>query len=194
MIFPLGYSALYPGTINKFPLIKGWEGSRDLHPFSQSSILLHIQSVILLRKLPVFAHSRFLLLSFMFFLLLLWPLKILTSLMTTRCHYWSRKAHIPLLTNFKLILPIHMTFFKLLLLDGEEWTFLQLFSLCTFLYKKKIEVIEVNRQKTWNSNREQCLPRILQKRRSQSQNCFDDSHPIISPIQCIKVLIAGVRE
>lgn len=35
------------------PLIKGWEESRDLHPFSQSSILLLLQSAILLRKLPL---------------------------------------------------------------------------------------------------------------------------------------------
>lgn len=46
------------------PLIKGWEESRDLHPFSQSSILLLLQSAILLRKLPFFFFSSLSLLLF----------------------------------------------------------------------------------------------------------------------------------
>lgn len=123
------------------PLIKGWEESRDLHPFSQSSILLLLQSAILLRKLPLPPPPTSLWCSFMFFLLLLWPLKILISLMTMKHHHWSRKAHTLLLTDFKLILLTHMMFFKLLLLDGEggqhRRTFLQLFSLCTCLYKTR---------------------------------------------------------
>lgn len=67
--------------------------------------------------------------------------------MTMKHHHWSRKAHITLLTNFKLILLIHMTFFKLLFLDVLGGHFCNHFPIVRSCIKIK-HVIEVYGEKT----------------------------------------------
>lgn len=106
----------------------------------------------------------------------------------------NERAHTILLTNFKLILLTYTTFFKLLLLTGTmRGQFCNYFPSVLFPYRE-VQNLQKWMDKIHKFKRGQCLPRNLQKRRSQSQNCSDDSHAIISPIQCIKVLIAGMWE
>lgn len=45
---------MHPDTTYKFPLKKGWEGNRDLHPSSQSSVLLLPPSIFLLKQASFF--------------------------------------------------------------------------------------------------------------------------------------------
>lgn len=76
--------------------------------------------------------------------------------MTRKHHQQPRKAHIPLLTNFKLILLILMTFCKLLLLTGPmRGQFCNYFPSVLFSYR------EVQNLQKWMDKRHEIQKRVV---------------------------------